>query len=226
MTQGQWVRRVLKPAIFVAALIPFALLVRDTVTGNLAAEPVKDLTHRTGETALFLLAATLAVTPLRRITRFSALVNVRRMVGLFAFFYAVLHFGIYVADQTVFAGQGLSLALVVEDVAKRPYITVGFTAFLLLIPLALTSTKGWIRRLGGKRWQAVHRLVYVSASLGVLHFLWLVKADVRRPVMYGIAVVVLLAARLWRARRRPAPAPAAAVRSELAHGLEAARGRV
>jgi sulfoxide reductase heme-binding subunit YedZ len=148
------------------------------------------------------------------------------MVGLFAFFYAVLHFGIYVADQTVFAGQGLSLALVVEDVAKRPYITVGFTAFLLLIPLALTSTKGWIRRLGGKRWQAVHRLVYVSASLGVLHFLWLVKADVRRPVMYGIAVVVLLAARLWRARRRPAPAPAAAVRSELAHGLEAARGRV
>lgn len=202
MTQSQWIRRVLKPAIFVVALMPFAFLVRDVWTGNLAAEPIKDVTHRTGIAALQLLVATLAVTPLRRITHLGALITVRRMLGLFAFFYASLHFTIYGLDQSVLAGQGLSLALIVEDVAKRPFITVGFTAFVLLIPLALTSTKGWVKRLGGKRWQALHRVVYFSAALGVLHFLWLVKADVSRPVLYGTALVVLLGFRLWRQRRK------------------------
>jgi sulfoxide reductase heme-binding subunit YedZ len=201
MTQGQWIRRVAKPIVFVAALMPFAIMGRDTLTGNLAAEPIKDLTHRTGLTTLVLLMGTLAVTPLRRLTGLNALVNLRRMVGLFAFFYATLHCGIYVADQSVFSGQGLSLRLVAQDVAKRPYITVGFTAFLMLVSLAVTSTKGWIRRLGGRRWQSLHRLVYVAAALGVLHFLWLVKADIRLPATYGVVLVALLAARLVRARR-------------------------
>lgn len=201
MNQSQWIRRVVKPILFLVALVPFALLTRDIVTGNLAAEPIKDITHRTGLAALQLLLATLAVTPLRRLTRIGGLITLRRMLGLFAFFYASLHFTIYGLDQSVLAGQGLSLALIVEDVAKRPFITVGFTAFVLLIPLALTSTKGWVKRLGGKGWQALHRVIYVSAALGVLHFLWLVKADVSRPVLYGMGLIVLLGFRLWRQRR-------------------------
>lgn len=201
MTQSQWIRRVVKPVVFLVALIPFALLVRDIWTGNLAAEPIKDITHRTGLATIQLLVATLAVTPLRRFTGLGALISLRRMLGLFAFFYASLHFLTYGLDQTVLAGTGLSPALIAEDIAKRPYITVGFTAFLLLIPLALTSTKGWVKRLGGKRWQAVHRLVYVSAALGVLHFLWLVKADIARPATYGLGLVGLLSFRLWRRRR-------------------------
>lgn len=201
MTQSQWIRRVVKPVVFLVALIPFLLLVRDILIGNLAAEPIKDITHRTGLATIQLLVATLAVTPLRRLTGLGALVSVRRMLGLFAFFYASLHFLTYGLDQTVLAGTGLSPALIAEDVVKRPYITVGFTAFVLLIPLALTSTKGWVKRLGGKRWQALHRLVYVSAALGVLHFLWLVKADVSRPVLYGMILVGLLGFRLWRQRR-------------------------
>lgn len=201
MTQSQWIRRVVKPAVFLVALIPLILIVRDILTGNLDPEPIKDLTHRTGRTGLKLLLATLAITPLRKLTHRGALISLRRMLGLLAFFYICLHFSIYVADQSVFSGEGLSMALVVEDLSKRPYITVGFTAFLLLIPLAITSTNGWVRRLGGKRWQALHRLIYISVALGVLHFLWLVKADISRPVAYGSVLIVLLAARLWRQRR-------------------------
>ncbi|MEE8191515.1 MAG: ferric reductase-like transmembrane domain-containing protein, partial [Gemmatimonadales bacterium] len=139
MTQGQWIRRVVKPAAIVLSLVPAALLLRDTMSGNLGSNPIETLTHRTGLTAITLLVITLTVTPATRLLRLPALVQVRRVLGLLTFCYATLHFLIYLADQTVFAGQGLSLAAVGEDVAKRPYITVGFATFLLLVPLAVTS---------------------------------------------------------------------------------------
>jgi len=179
----------LKAAIWAAALAPFALLVWDAFHGGLGAEPIEEVTHRTGKTALVLLLATLAVTPVRRLTGWNPLVRVRRLVGLFAFFYAVLHFAVYLFDQEFVP------AYVVEDVVERPYVTAGFTALLLLVPLAATSTRGMIRRLG-RRWQPLHRLVYVSAVLAVVHFLWLVKKDLREPLIYGAVLLVLLALRL------------------------------
>jgi sulfoxide reductase heme-binding subunit YedZ len=180
--------------------LPLAELVWDISRSDLGANPIEEITHRTGLTALTFLAIALSVTPLRQLLRVNALVHVRRMFGLFAFFYGALHFTIYWLDRAVFSGEGLSLGIVLEDVAKRPYITVGFTAFLLLVPLAVTSTAGWVKRLGSRRWQRLHQLVYVAAALGVLHFLWLVKADVRRPVTYGLVVVGLLGWRLVAAR--------------------------
>ena len=213
MTQGQWIRRVVKPTAIVLSLVPAALLLRDTLTGDLGSDPIETLTHRTGLTAITLLVTTLTVTPAAQLLRLPALVQVRRVLGLLAFSYATLHFLIYLADQTVFAGQGLSLAAVGEDVAKRPYITVGFATFLSLVPLAVTSTKGWVKRLGAARWQRLHQLVYVAAAGAVFHFLWLVKADTRLPVIYGMAVVVLLgyrvAARRRASRKRTASVAAA-----------------
>jgi methionine sulfoxide reductase heme-binding subunit len=202
MTQGQWIRRVLKPVLFAGALVPFAWTVRDTFTGHLGANPIENLTHRTGLYALTFIMITLGVTPARRLLGLGALVKVRRMVGLFAFFYAALHFSIYFLDQTYFSGTGLSLAAVGQDIAKRPYITVGFTAFLMLCALAATSTDKMVKRLGGRRWQRLHQLVYVAGALGVLHFLWLVKADVRLPTAYGLVLVALLSFRLVRQRVR------------------------
>jgi sulfoxide reductase heme-binding subunit YedZ len=213
MTQGQWIRRVVKPTAIVLSLVPAALLLRDTLTGDLGSDPIETLTHRTGLTAITLLVTTLTVAPAAQLLRLPALVQVRRVLGLLAFSYATLHFLIYLADQTVFAGQGLSLAAVGEDVAKRPYITVGFATFLSLVPLAVTSTKGWVKRLGAARWQRLHQLVYVAAAGAVFHFLWLVKADTRLPVIYGMAVVVLLgyrvAARRRASRKRTASVAAA-----------------
>jgi sulfoxide reductase heme-binding subunit YedZ len=148
-----------------------------------------------------LLLATLSVTPIRRVTGFGAIVQLRRMIGLFAFFYALCHFSIFLVFDHSF-----SLSRIVEDVVKRPYITVGFTSLTLLLPLALTSTRGWIKRLGGKRWNSLHRLVYVAAAGGVLHYLWLVKADVRRPVAFGLVLVVLLAMRLVKRSSQPSSA--------------------
>ena len=197
----------LKPTVIVAALVPLGLLVWDAMTGGLGANPVEEVTHRTGITAITLLMLTLAVTPASQLLGAGWLVGFRRMVGLFAFTYAVLHFLTYLADQTLFTGEGLSLTVVAEDVAERPYVTVGFATFLLLVPLAVTSTRGWVKRLGGKRWQRLHRLVYVAGAGAVLHFLWLVKADTRRPALYGLALVLLLGYRLVRrrvARRRSA----------------------
>ena len=217
MTRVQLVRRVLQPTVFVAALVPLGLLVRDTMTAGLGANPVEEITHRTGLTAITLLMLTLAVTPVSQLLGAGWLMRVRRMLGLLAFTYAVLHFLTYVTDQTWLTGEGLSLAVVAEDVAERPYVTVGFATFLLLVPLAVTSTRGWVKRLGGKRWQRLHRLVYVAGAGAVLHFLWLVKADTRRPALYGLALVLLLGYRLVHrrvARRRPAPAP------RLTHGLD------
>ena len=197
--------RVFKAALFVFAALPAALLIVDALQGNLTADPIEEITHRTGWWALTLLMATLAVTPLRRLTGWNALIRVRRMLGLFAFSYALLHLLTYVVLDLFFAFE-----ILLEDVVKRPYITVGFTAFLILLALAVTSTRGWIRRLG-PRWQRLHRLVYVAALLGVVHFYWQVKADTREPLIYAGVLLTLLVARLrWRVRRRAgAPAPSA-----------------
>lgn len=202
MTSTTFVRRILKPLAFAAALTPALLLARDTWGGTLGGNPVEALTHRTGYAALLLLTLTLAVTPLRRVTGIGALVLMRRMLGLFAFFYATLHLLVYGLDRSLFEGVGLSPAVILEDIGKRPYITVGFAVFLILLALAITSTKGWIKRIGGRRWQALHRLAYVAAIGGVVHFWWLVKADVYRPTVFAVAVAVLLGYRLAAAGLR------------------------
>jgi sulfoxide reductase heme-binding subunit YedZ len=190
----------LKAVLFIGALAPFLVLLFDAFTGGLGADPVKSITHRTGWWTLTLLLVTLAVTPLRRVTGYNRLVQQRRMLGLFAFFYATLHFLTYVVlDQT------LDFSYVGEDIAKRPYITIGFAAWLLLIPLAVTSTKASIRRLG-KRWTQIHRLVYLVAVIGVIHFYWQVKKDVREPLIFAGILAVLLAFRaIPRRSQRRAP---------------------
>ncbi|HEU4697992.1 MAG TPA: protein-methionine-sulfoxide reductase heme-binding subunit MsrQ [Gemmatimonadales bacterium] len=203
MTRARIVSRVLKPAIWLAALVPAARLAWGAfVTGDLGADPVRTIQDTTGLTTLILLFCTLAVTPLRRLTRLNELVRVRRLVGLFAFFYAMLH-----ATSYFVFDQELSPPDIAADVAKHPWVLVGFTAWLLLIPLAVTSTNGWIRRLG-KRWATLHRLVYPIAALGVLHFLWLVKKDQSEPLAYGAVLVALFVVRVavsrMRASRRPA----------------------
>jgi sulfoxide reductase heme-binding subunit YedZ len=180
---------------FRALLLLVEKLVWDAFTDGLEADPVKDITHRTGWWTLAFLVLTLAVTPVRRLTGWNQVIKLRRMLGLVAFFYACLHFLTYAGLDQLF-----SLEYVGEDILKRPYITVGFTAFLLLIPLAVTSTKGWIRRLG-KRWQMLHRLIYLSAALGVVHFYWSVKADVREPLLFAAVLALLLGSRLAWARR-------------------------
>ena len=205
VTPGLIVRRVVRPAVFIGASLPFALLALDLAAGDLGANPVESITHRTGFAALTLLAVTLAVTPMRTVTGIGAVGLLRRPLGLFAFFYACLHVVTYAVDQTYLSGLGLSLSAIVEDVAERPYITIGFTAFVLLVPLALTSTKGWIKRLGAARWQRLHRLVYIAAVLGVLHFVWLVKADQLRPLVFAAVFAVLLVFRLVVRRRRSGP---------------------
>lgn len=211
------VRRLSKPVLFLACLTPALLLGWDAYAGNLTANPIEELTHRTGWWGLGLLVVTLAVTPLRRLTGWNGLVKYRRMLGLFAFFYATVHFLVYLVLDQFFAWS-----FIVEDVMERPYITVGFAVFLILLTLAVTSTRGWIRRLG-KGWQRLHALIYVAALGGVIHFLWLVKADVREPTIFGLVLVGLLAARLGRPGRRPAPREVRAVARESgAEPLEAA----
>ena len=203
MNGRKWVA-LLRPTVFLASLVPAALIVWDTLTGRLSANPIEDVTHRTGRWGLSFLLLTLAVTPLRRLTGFSHLILLRRMLGLFAFFYLSTHFAIYLGLDQFF-----SIRDIVEDVAKRPYITVGFTSFVLLVPLAVTSTKKMVKRLGGKRWTRLHQLVYVTAAGGVLHFLWLVKADTRDPIIYGSILVVLLGLRLGLRRGRTVAKPKA-----------------
>ena len=196
MTEAQWVRRVLKPAVFAAALAPFLWLVWRGLVGELSVNPIEDITHTTGRWALRLLVVTLGVTPLRRLTGWQAAIRFRRMLGLFAFFYATLHFLTYVVLDQFFGWE-----FILADIAKRPYITMGFTAFVLMIPLALTSTAGMVRRLGGRRWSLLHRLIYASAICGVVHYLWKVKADTRDPLAYAAVVLVLLSVRVWYAAR-------------------------
>jgi sulfoxide reductase heme-binding subunit YedZ len=193
MTSTEWTRRVVKPAAFLGCLVPFALLVHGAFWGDLGANPVETITNTTGIWTLRLLVITIAITPVRWFTKLNVLIRFRRMIGLFAFFYATLHFmTFFVLDHSLMF-DGLW-----EDVVKRPYITMGFTAFVLTIPLALTSTQGSIRRLGGQRWNLLHRLVYVSAILGVIHYWWKVKLDTTYPRYYAIGVGTLLAVRVWK----------------------------
>src|SRR5216684_1608009 len=186
MSSNQTIRWVVKPSVFLAALGPLVWLVWAGLAGQLSADPLADLTNETGVWTLRFLCLSLTVTPVRRLTSWNSAIRFRRMFGLFAFFYGSLHLLTYVG----------------ADRFKRPFITVGVTAWLTLLPLALTSTAWMIRRLGGRRWQRLHRLAYAAAVLAVLHYWWLVKADVRRPEAYALVVGCLLAARLWWAWAR------------------------
>ena len=205
MTRSEILVRYGKPLGFLLCLVPLGLLISRGASGALGPNPVEVITHFTGDWTLRLLLVTLAVTPLRRLTGQAWLVRFRRMLGLFAFFYAVLHFTTYLWLDRFF-----DLGTIAEDVLKRPYITVGFAAFVLMVPLAITSTQDWIRRLG-RRWKRLHRAVYAIGVLGVLHYLWLVKADLLEPAIYAIILAVLLglrvpwadlAARIRSVRRR------------------------
>jgi methionine sulfoxide reductase heme-binding subunit len=199
-----------KVVVFAACVAPVAWLVWRGLHSDLTADPIAFITHTTGDWTLRFLVVTLAITPLRKILQLPQLIRFRRMLGLFAFFYVCLHFTTW-----IWLDHGFAWPELWKDVLKRPFITVGFTGFLLLIPLAITSTAGWIRRLGGKRWQMLHRLVYATATLGVVHYYWLVKSDVRKPVFYGSVVAVLLVWRIatWLIGRRGRPA-AGSVRRE------------
>jgi len=179
-----------KVALFVACLLPLAVLLSRLARHQATANPIEFVEHWLGDWTLRLLLATLAVTPLRRWLHLGRLVRFRRMLGLFAFFYGCLHLAAWVVLDHFFAFQAMW-----ADVLKRRYITVGATALVLLVPLAVTSTNGWMRRLGGKRWRRLHRLVYVSASLGVVHYYWLVKSDHTKPLAYAAVLALLLAAR-------------------------------
>jgi len=191
--------RLTKLALFAAALIPLGRLGWKALHDGLGANPVEVITHSTGDWTLILILATLSITPLRQLTRQYWLVGVRRMAGLFAFFYGTLHFLTYIWLDKFFDFHEMF-----KDIVKRPFITVGFSAFVLMIPLALTSTAGSIRRLGGKNWQRLHRLIYLTAILGVIHYFWLVKADKRKPLEYGVVLSILLLYRVgaWVRQRR------------------------
>jgi methionine sulfoxide reductase heme-binding subunit len=195
-----------KVVIWALCLLPVARLLQRALAGRLTANPIEYITLQTGWWALVLLMATLAITPLRRVTGWNRLIRVRRLIGLFAFFYATLHFLTYITLDRFFDFTEIG-----ADILKRPYITVGFIAFLLLVPLAATSTRGAIRKLG-RRWQVLHRAIYPAAALAVLHFYWKksAKADVSEPLMLALILAVLLSIRVadavWR-RRAPRPKP-------------------
>ena len=194
--------RYLKPVVFLACLAPLAWLVWRALHNALGANPIEAITHFTGDCTLTFLLITLAITPLRKLTRQYWLINFRRMLGLFAFFYGTLHLMTWVGLDKFFDVHEM-----LADVAKRRFITVGMTAYALMIPLALTSTKWSIRKLGGKRWQALHRLIYFSAAAGVIHYIWLVKADLKKPLEYAAVLAVLMLYRLvtWIISRSAAP---------------------
>jgi len=233
------VRFGLKPVVLLASLGPFFYLLWAALTGNLSANPLSDLTNETGVWTLRFVCVTLAITPLRKLTGWNPLIKFRRMTGLFAFFYGSLHLLTYVIadrfaglDQAagwvdaygaghapgwallVSTGRGLAKSIG-EDIYKRPFITIGFAAWTTMLPLALTSTAGWIRRLGGKRWNRLHTIVYLTGILGPLHYWWLVKADVSRPLTYAAVVALLLGTRIYwnRARKLAVPARATVTRA-------------
>ena len=199
-------RRGSKLLVFILCLAPLLWLGWRAYDGRLTANPIEFITHYTGDWTLRLIVATLFITPLRKIFNWPNLIRYRRMIGLWAFFYGVLHFTTYIWLDKFF-----DLGDMLKDIEKRKYITVGFAAFVLMIPLAVTSTAGWIRRMGGKRWQLLHRAIYITAICGAIHYYWSVKSDIRDPVLYLSFVILLLA---WRAKtrmmpdRRPASRPA------------------
>jgi sulfoxide reductase heme-binding subunit YedZ len=200
-------RRITKPLIFLLCLVPLAGLVFIVLTGRTSANPAEDILLTTGIWALRFLLATLTITPLRRVTGWNRLIQYRRMLGLFAFFYATVHLASYIAFDRYFAFDEI-----LGDIAKRPFITAGMAAFTLMVPLAVTSTKGWIRRLG-RRWQTLHRIIYLCAIAAALHFVWKVKVAIGEPVYYAAFLAVLLGFRVvWelrserRLRRQPAGA--------------------
>jgi sulfoxide reductase heme-binding subunit YedZ len=180
-----------KPPVFLLCLVPLANLVWKGFQRDLSANPLEYIRNSTGFWTLLFLCVTLSVTPLRRLLRRNELIRFRRMLGLFAFFYGVLHFVTYIWFE-----QGFDLRAMIEDVYRRPFITAGFVAFVVMIPLALTSTSGMVRRLGGRRWQMLHRLVYLSAVSGVVHFYWKVKSDATVPLRFAVVLAILLAFRL------------------------------
>ncbi len=210
MTRIGW----LKLAIFPACLAPLALLFWKAATANLGANPIEAVTHSTGDWTLRFLLVTLAITPLRKLTGQLWLIRLRRMFGLFAFFYGSLHLLTY-----IWLDQEFSIHSMTKDVYKRPFITAGFTAFVLLVPLAVTSSRRMIQRLGGRRWQWLHRLIYASGIAGVTHFLWLVKKDISRPLEYAAILVLLLGYRIvmWAA-------PAVIAKTRRAAGMANATG--
>lgn len=192
--------RYFKPVIFLACLTPVAWLAWRGFHSDLGANPIEAITHATGDWTLRFLLITLSISPLRKLARQPWLIGLRRMFGLFAFFYGTLHLMTYVWLDKFFDVHEM-----LHDIAKRRFITAGMTAFALMIPLALTSTKWAIRKLGGRRWQALHRLIYFSAAAGVIHYIWLVKADLRKPLEYGAVLGVLLLLRVIIAIAKKSP---------------------
>ncbi|MGE5568245.1 MAG: sulfite oxidase heme-binding subunit YedZ [Rhodospirillales bacterium] len=193
--------RITKPLVFALCLLPLGALAWRALHDGLGANPIEFITHATGDWTLRFLLITLAVTPARKLLGMPGLIRYRRMLGLFAFFYGCLHFMTYLWLDKFFDFEDI-----VADIRKRPFITAGFAAFVTLIPLAATSTNNWVRRLGGKRWQRLHRLVYLSAAAGCVHYYWLVKSNVRAPLAYTAVLALLLASRVIA--RRPARPPA------------------
>lgn len=191
MSSRTWMSWVIKPFVFLSCLSPLVILGWEAYTDNLSANPIDDITDATGTWTLRFLLMTLTVTPVRRFTGWNSLIQLRRMIGLFAFFYVCMHFLTY-----LWLDQFFEFEDIIRDVSKRPFITAGFSAFVLLIPLAITSARKMIRWLGGRRWNALHKLIYLAAICGVIHYLWLVKADKQRPLIYAGLLAILLGYRL------------------------------
>lgn len=191
----------MRAAVFAVALVPFVRLVSGFFTDDLTANPIEFITRQTGYWALVLLTASLAVTPIRRLTGWNDIIKLRRLIGLLAFFYATLHLVTWIVLDKFF-----NLDIMIEDVVKRRFITIGMLTWIILVPLALTSTTNTIRRLG-RKWQTLHRLAYVAGITGVIHFWWLVKADVFEPQMFAAALAVLFGVRIWWTWRTRTPSP-------------------
>jgi sulfoxide reductase heme-binding subunit YedZ len=206
MTRAQVIRRIVKPVVWAVGLGIPARLVWGAFHDSLGSDPVRTIQEWTGKGALIGLLLTLSVTPLRRLTGWNELIRLRRLFGTFAFFLATLHLLTYVVFD-----QSLSLDRIIHDVMEHPWVTAGFAGWLLMVPLALTSTTAMVRRLGGRRWQRLHQLVYLAAAAGVFHFLWLVKKDISTPSRFGLVLVALLATRL-SLRGRLAPGRGQATR--------------
>jgi sulfoxide reductase heme-binding subunit YedZ len=205
---------VIKPVLFVACLLPTAWAVRalwlayQGLDPGIRGDPIKVIEETTGLWTIRFLMITLAVTPLRRLTGWSSLIRIRRMMGLFTFFQAIVHWTIY-----LWLDQSFIISEIVKDIVKRPMIMSGMAAFVMMIPLAITSTKKWISRLGGKRWQLLHRLIYFSGVAGVLHYYFFVKSDIRNPLAYAVLLLGLLGFRAWRALSERGLKPVATVRA-------------